>query len=314
MEILNIQTELRFKGNSLEGYALRYNTRSESHQERFLPGSIRLAKSVNFCLQHRQNETISYRPNGGLKLNVRMEGLHLKSSLPPEGIPISSEVRKLVESGAGLSIEFQSIKERQNGDTREILDAVISGIGLVKNPSYPNTQVELRAGGFRAFFPSNRDLDCDCVSGDCDQINLQDSAIESMASHMAAIGRTGRDVLLVGKDYSRPLASAAKRTLLATQRDNGLELTGQLPDTTYARDLIEVSTATGLIARPLFVEDTLKYTEAGKVRQISRAELRAVLLGISDRRAGWEDVQFSEGRETRQEIELNHRDRIRRLL
>ena len=138
-------TEFRLEGRKLTGTALRYGEVSPSHRERFEPGSIRLAESVHLDLHHDPERAVAWMPGGGMELRCDDAGVHLSADLPP--IPAADRALAEIRAGTatGLSVEFRAIKDRREGDIRVIGEAVVSGIGIVRSPSYKGSRVEARA-------------------------------------------------------------------------------------------------------------------------------------------------------------------------
>ena len=137
--------EIRVEGRKLTGVAMRYGEVSPSHRERFAPGAIRMADVVHLDLAHDRERVIAYMPNGGLELAGGDDALELAADLPP--IPAADRALEEIRAGktTGLSIEFRAVKESRDGDIRVIEDAILSGVGLVGDPSYGGARVEARA-------------------------------------------------------------------------------------------------------------------------------------------------------------------------
>ena len=152
MENITRDLELRAEGRTIRGIAISYRDYSPSHRERFVPGSVALEQVVNFNLQHDPHKTIAYHPNGGLALEATDQGLEIRAEVPPT--PAGDYALDLVQSGkaSGLSIEFRALEDRQANGIREIVKAVVSGVGLVRSPSYPQSKVELRKQNERLYW------------------------------------------------------------------------------------------------------------------------------------------------------------------
>ena len=136
--------ELRVEGRKLTGVAMRYGEISPSHRERFAPGAIRMADVVFLDLAHDCERVIAYMPNGGLELAGGDDALELSAELPP--IPAANRALEEIRAGktTGLSVEFRAVKESRDGDVRVIEDAILSGVGLVAQPSYEGSRIEAR--------------------------------------------------------------------------------------------------------------------------------------------------------------------------
>ena len=144
IEQRSIPLELRAEGRKLSGVVIRYSDYSPTHQERFLPGAFRLAETVPLNLEHDELRAAAWYPGGGLSLEDDENELRFEAELPT--IPAGDLALDLVKSGKakGLSIEFRAHKERRDNGIRIVESALLIGVGLVRNPSYPQSQVEAR--------------------------------------------------------------------------------------------------------------------------------------------------------------------------
>ena len=137
--------ELRVDGRKLSGVVMAYGEVSQSHRERFEPGSLRLADVVHLDLHHDPERAIAWLPDGGLELRDEESALLLAADLPP--IPAADRALDEVRTGkvGGLSVEFRAVKESIVDGVRVIHEALLSGVGLVGRPSYSAASVEARA-------------------------------------------------------------------------------------------------------------------------------------------------------------------------
>ena len=137
--------EIRVEGRRLTGVIMRYGEVSQSHRERFEPGSLRAAPVVHLDLHHDPERAVAWLPDGGLELRDEETALLLAADLPP--IPAADRALDEVRTGkvGGLSVEFRAIKESVVGGIRVIHEALLSGVGLVAMPSYSAASVEARA-------------------------------------------------------------------------------------------------------------------------------------------------------------------------
>ena len=140
-------TEVRAKDRRLIGTVLRYNDVSPSHRERFEPGSLALADSVHLDLHHDAMRALAWTPGGGLELRDEDGAMQMVAEVAP--IPAGDVALAEVRSGTttGLSVEFRAIKERREAGIRIISQALLTGIGLVRRPSYEASRVEARDAG-----------------------------------------------------------------------------------------------------------------------------------------------------------------------
>ena len=137
--------EIRVEGRRLTGVIMRYGEISQSHKERFEPGSLRAAPVVHLDLHHDPERAIAWLPDGGLELRDEQTALLLTADLPP--IPAADRALDEVRTGkvGGLSVEFRAVKESVVDGIRVIHEAILAGVGLVISPSYSAASVEARA-------------------------------------------------------------------------------------------------------------------------------------------------------------------------
>ena len=137
--------ELRVEGRTLTGTVMRYGDVSPSHRERFEPKSLRMAESVHLDLFHDPERAVAWHPGGGLELENGDGALSMCALLPP--IPAADRALAEIRSGNvnGLSVEFRAVRESRDGDIRVVEEAELSGIGIVRSPSYGASRVEARA-------------------------------------------------------------------------------------------------------------------------------------------------------------------------
>ena len=145
LERINRAIEFRAENRRIVGTVLNYSDVSPTHQERFEPGALRFADSVVLNLMHNGLTAVAWSPDGGLVLDDSDSELRLTADMPP--IPAGDLALDLVNSGKakGLSIEFRAQKERRDSGIRVVESALLSGIAIVPNPSYLNSQVEVRS-------------------------------------------------------------------------------------------------------------------------------------------------------------------------
>ena len=301
--------EVRAAGRRLSGIALPFGEISPSHREKFLPGSIRFAEVIHFDLDHDPERAIAFAPGGGLQLRQDERALHLVADVLP--LPASDRALEQVRSGSrGLSVEFRLLKETLDGaGIRIIHEAVLSGVGLVRSPSYPGATVEARARSgrtLRATVPVDRDLQCECIaqggsaSGCKAVVRMKREVLAPMSAMIARAfedaqaGIAGKDVLGVATNYGSPIASARRGTLRATPGAAGLEVEMDLPVGAVGDAVVASSETAGTIVRPLidYASDETEFVDGPDGRVISRARPRAFLVGSTDAREGWEDAKI----------------------
>ena len=296
--------ELRAEGRRLSGTVMRYGDVSPSHRERFEPGALRMAEAVPLNLFHDPERAVAWMPGGGLELRQSRDAVTLRAELPP--IPAADRALALVRGGdaTGLSVEFHAVRERREGGLRVIEEARLSGVGIVRAPSYGAARVEARAKSgrtLRSSIPVDRELACECIAqagpgsgAACIPIvKLQTAVSRVMAETIqrAAEG-AGADVLAVYKDYARPLGSARRGTLRAVEAEDGLHVEVDLPTGEAGDMAVSASEAAGLIARPLVDFERSEYQDTPEGRIVTRPHLRAILIGATDARAGWPEARI----------------------
>ena len=231
----------------------------------------------------------------------------MRADLPP--IPAADRALAEIRAGRvnGLSVEFSCQKDRNENGFRVIERAELRGIGIVKSPSYGGSRVEARARSgrtLRATVPVDLDLVCQCISeggsasGCRAVVRMKTEVMQPMADMIARAfedasrGIQGRDVLAVHKDYSNPIGSARRGTLRAAPGAEGLEIEVDLPVGRVGDDVIAASETAGVIARPLvdFEADGTEFVDTPEGRIVSRAQVRAFLIGSTDAREGWPDA------------------------
>ena len=259
--------ELRaLPGRRLAGAVMRYGDIAEIPgigAERFASFAFAdyLRSGAGTVLNLMHDDTLTIASTGDvLTLTDSPADLRMAATLP-QGDAYDS-VLALVGEGLtrGLSVEFHAIDERRTGDTRTIKRAVLPGLGIVDQPAYPGSGVEVRARGrgLSGEFRYNRDrvtrdrgtrrktrVSSGAFSWQLEQFaelqaELNESIAEAIESGAAdAVRDRAREVqLLVGRSYDQPLASLRTGTLKLTDTDDALEFeVDRLPDTTYARDL-----------------------------------------------------------------------------
>ena len=216
--------ELRVEGRKLSGTVMQYGAVSPSHRERFLQGSLRLAETVHLDLFHDPLKAVAWHPGGGLTLTNSREALTMRADLPP--LPAADRALAEIRGGqiSGLSVEFQAEKENRSGGLRVIEQAVLRGIGIVRSPSYVESQIEARrrkAGGvsnpwIKSEWTARKAGACDCQGAQCQTVSFEPGAFTE------ALAGDGEMLALAGSN--RPLASRSKGTLSISETDTGVAI------------------------------------------------------------------------------------------
>ena len=285
-------TELRVEGRKLSGVVMNYGEVSPSHRERFEPGSLRMAESVHLDLHHDIERAVAWHPGGGLTLDNGRDALTMRAELPP--IPAADRALDEIRSGAvrGLSVEFRPVKERRDADIRVIEDAVLTGIGIVRAPSYKQSSVEARRRSgrtLRARIPAGETLACECAT-DSRWARVIQPAMDKMWEESFKEG-TRAVVGAYLENYATPIASTARGTLRGRIRGvDGYEVDIDLPDSDAGRALLAAWDDSGLVVRPFIADQEATLIDG--VREISAGRLRAVIITSTDAREGWPNPEL----------------------
>ena len=265
---------------------------SPSHRERFERGSLRLAEAVPLNLFHDAERAIAWHPGGGLELRQDADAMHLTATLPP--IPAADRALALVRAGeaTGLSLEFHSEAERRDGAIRVIEAARLSGVGLVRAPSYEASRVEARQrrefvrGGIRW----NVSATCTCLDGSCNEVMFRPYAVGVV---------DGDDVLAHVGRATESIGSTRGGTLRLNATDDALEFSidRAARDSLAGRQLSDLARAkVSVFGRPLLDDAASEFTEEGNVRIYKRAKVKSILLkpisGGPELRKGWDPLEI----------------------
>ena len=289
MERRTFGTELRAEGRRLSGVVMKYGDVSPSHRERFEPGALRMAPAVPLNLFHDPERAIAWMPGGGLTLANGRDALTMRAELPP--IPAAERALDEIKAGrvGGLSVEFRAVKERRDGDIRVIEDAILSGIGIVKAPSYGGSRVEARRRSgrtMRARIPADRSVECRCSGAECKFARM---AAEGMQEAFDKAFRQFENEVIAGfGSYDMPLASASSGTLRGRILGNGDgEIEIDLPADSVGAATLAAHEAAGVIVRPHIDAAGAVSTVEGETRVYQTMPIRAFLVSATDAREGW---------------------------
>ena len=287
------------RGKRLAGIALPWNTRSETHKEKFEPRSVELAApGVSFNLGHDPEKVISFT-GAGLTVESRADGLWLESELSGAN-PAARRARELVEKGhRGLSIEFKALREtRDTWGDRIIQSAIVSAVALVNAPSYPTSAELRRKRGGRARILPGAIRACECVGkssdGKCDRVDFTDTAF---VKFVATLDKREADLVAhSGKfDPANILASLKAGTLAVRADDAGALLVDIDPAalaTPAGVALVASAPATMPVARPIIDDALSEYEDRDGVRVYSMPWIKNLLLKTAPNPDGWEAVDL----------------------
>lgn len=284
-------------GRTLEGVAVRYGdtARLPWGEERIEPGAFAPIDDVVLNAHHDRTTPLA-RTGAGLTLEDTAERLALSAELP--ATQAADDILALVRAGVmrGLSIEFRAVAERFEAGVRIIERAVLSGIGVVDTPAYPQSEVEARRrrgerrtwvrGGIRYGVEAH----CECLTGECNRVLFRPKALGPA---------DGGDVLALTGRASEAVGSTRGGTLRLRNTDDALEweLDPAGRDTAAGQTLRDLARAkVPVYGRPLIDDDASTFTEAGAVRTYEKAIVRALLLkpiaGDPSLRDGWRPVEI----------------------
>ena len=271
----------------LEGTVMKYGDVAAvaGRRERFTPGAFAPVGDVILNKQHERVSPLARTEGGGLELIDGETELRMRAALPEtrEATDALELVRKRVLRG--LSVEFRAIEEHVEAGVRVITRAILSGIGLVDRPAYPQSLAEARRrygfiGTVRGYIPKGTKLDCRCKDG-CDSAVIEDAEFSE-----TVIGVRG--------NYGEALGSTRRGTLRINPRKDGSgwDVEQDLPDTTQARDLMASSKSTDIYARPFMDAEKSDVVVEGKTATYKKGVVRAIVFETTDQSKGWEPVKF----------------------
>ena len=220
---------------------------------------LRSGRGTRLNLQHDDALTIG-STGDVLTLADSPAELRMVAELP-SGDAYDS-VLSLVGDGLtrGLSVEFHAIDERRTNGVRVIQRATLPALGIVDDPAYSASGVEVRrrGRGLSGEYRYNTDrvtrdrgrrrkvrVSSGAFSWQLEafaevQEKLNKSIAEAIEGAAAdAVRESAREVqLLAGRSFDAPLASARMGSLELEDTDEALRFNvDRLPDTSYARDL-----------------------------------------------------------------------------
>ncbi len=281
--------ELRAEGRKLSGVLMRYGDVSESHRERFAPGSIVPADVVVLNLEHRQMEAIAWTGGGGLELHPDRDALRMTATLPK--IPAGDAALAWIRSGQakGLSVEFKPLEEERQGDIRVVRNSLLVGAAITSRPSYQQATVEARRRSGRtlkARIPVDVPVECRCSGAECTRARIIREALQEEFER--AFTRFEKEVIAGFGSYDMPLASRSAGTLRGRILDSGDgEIEIDLPDDAAGAATTAAHEAAGVIVRPHFDRAVAETKVDGDTRIYTTAPIRAFLVSATDARAGW---------------------------
>ena len=126
----------------IHGTLLRYGERAGDRPEIFETGALRWPDDgIVLRRQHSRSAPIMR-----VIPEVRAGRVMIDAELPDTaaGRDAAAEVRAGLFRG--LSVEFRAVRQRYTAGVRHVVDAILTGAGLVDSPSYHGSRVEVRHG------------------------------------------------------------------------------------------------------------------------------------------------------------------------
>ena len=295
-------TELRQEGRRLSGVAIRYGEIGQSPfgPERFEAGAFQPLGDVILNVQHERSKPLA-RVGAGLTLEDSETALKVLADLP--GTTEADDTLALVKAGVlkGLSIEFKALQERSENEIRIVEKAELKAVAVVDRAAYPGSTVEARRRGsswFRSFIPYKKKLDCQCHKGSCNRVQFSEGTFDD------DIDGSG-EILAIAGDYRRGLAARSKGSLKLTTTTEGIQVEiVDVADTQASADLEAMSKVMPIYARPVFDADTGVFVEKGDTAFYSKARLKAILIGPTDRDGGWTPGEFGGKKRTKKRFKV----------
>ena len=124
----------------LTGTLLTYGERASDRPEQFEAGALSWpADGVVLREQHDRKQPLA-------RFTPTVEGNEVRVAIPLPDTQRSRDALTNVRAGVfrGLSVEFRAVSERYEAGVRVITAAALGGAGLVDDPSYKGSRVEVR--------------------------------------------------------------------------------------------------------------------------------------------------------------------------
>ncbi len=285
--------EVRAEGRRLSGTVMRYGDISPSHRERFEPGSLRMAAAIPLNLFHDAERAVAWQPGGGLELRQGRDALRMTATLPP--IPAADRALAEIRAGrlGGLSVEFEAVQERREGGLRVIQDAVLSGVGIVRAPSYEASRVEARARSgrtLRAHIPADTDLACECSGDGCKFARFTGEALKEAFDEVFT--RFEREAVAGFGSYAAPLAGAGRGTMRGRAVEGGADVEIDIPRGAAGDAVLAAHEDAGVVVRPFLDADrsegvAIPREDGSAAMAYERIGIRAFIVSATDAREGW---------------------------
>ena len=299
---------------TFQGVLMKYNSVGEGPfgKEVFLPGSFGdlSQSSILLNIQHDRSRPIARTPDT-MTLSDSNSALVLVAKPPPTREV--QDAKLLVAAGIlqGLSIEFNCKQQEMRDGIRVVSRAELVGVAICDKPAFSESTVEARRAEARAMLglrirgiiPYGQISDCRCQSGNCNKVKiLKDSFKDSLSEDREILAQLG--------DYSKPLGSRKRGSLILTDTPAGLVVDSALPDSTAGRDLIAEASTVPILMRPFFNQSESTFVEEGDVAVYSAMKLRSILVGPTDAAEGWPEAELVTPQEARRADRWEGRRRV----
>ena len=276
--------ELRADGRTLTGAAVRYGDVSQSHRERFAPGSLRVSPDLAPTLGHRTGRVLAYGDD--VSFEDRADAFVVSAHLPLT--EVADMALEGVKAGRfrGWSVEMRVERDRRDSQGLRVIESAdVPGLALVDHPSYGGSRVETRqARRLMASMPLRKDVDCRCSGPDCASARVE--AIDEPASEL--LGYLG--------DYSKPLGRATAKVA-----GDVVEVSIDMAEgVQYIDDMVAVMRA-GVrpIVRPYPDPIRSVTRKVGRVLVYERLVVAGWIVSFTDQREGFEAATLAEDAEDR---------------
>ena len=174
--------------------------------------------------------------------------------------------------------------------------AELTGLGLVDRPAYPAATVEVRARSGRTVrqrIPSGKAVACECA-GPCKRVEF---IAEAMREAIETAYLEAVEVLAVRGSYGTPLASKSKGSVRARMVGDDAEVEVDLPTGPDGDAVLRDIDNTGaVLVRPYVDRDlsegvTEERAAVGPIMRYSKFVIRSFVVGATDARDGWPELQ-----------------------
>ena len=127
----------------LYGVLMAEGTSASDRAESFAPGALSWPDDgVLVNVQHDRRQPV-------MRATPERRGSEVVIDAPLPDTQRGRDAATMIRNGTmrGLSVEFRARRQRYDGGRRVILDAMLKGAGLVDDPSYGASRVEVRQKG-----------------------------------------------------------------------------------------------------------------------------------------------------------------------